>query len=149
MVLELRVPVAEGRPAQFSDLWTGESRLGAVFFSYVLSFLSTAWLGENLGDPAPAAGYGVVLLEAGVASTVLVKVMIRSQRPDALTQRAVGRDTKGVISVVSYAVAIPLAFVSPWISYASYVGVAAMWVVPDRRVERVLEQEGRLAGENP
>ena len=188
MVLELRAPVAEGRPAEFSDLWTSESHLGAIFFSYVLSFLyvaiywnnhhhlmqtldrvtggilwanmgllfclslfpfSTAWLGENVGDAAPAAAYGLVLLAAGVAYTVLVRVMIRSQGRDSLTQRAVGRDTKGIVSVVAYALAIPIAFVSPWISYAIYVAVAVLWVVPDRRIERVLESEGRLAGENP
>ena len=188
MVLELRAPVVEGHPAEFSDLWSGESHLGAIFFSYVLSFLylaiywnnhhhlmqtldrvtggilwanmgllfflslfpfATAWMGENLGDAAPAAMYGFILLAAGAAYTVLVRIIIRSQGDDSLTQRAVGRDRKGLISVGSYALSIPIAFVSPWVSYAIFVGVAILWVVPDRRIERVLEAEGRLSGENP
>jgi uncharacterized membrane protein len=187
MVLELRVPVSEGT-AKFSDLWTGEPKVGAIFFSYVLSFLyvgiywnnhhhlmqtldrvtggilwanmgllfclslfpfSTAWMGENLGDAAPAAMYGLVLLAAGFAYTVLVRVIIKSQGEDSLTQRAVGSDRKGLVSVGSYALAIPIAYLSPWISYAIFVGIAILWVVPDRRIERVLEAEGRLTGENP
>src|SRR5215207_2506866 len=168
MVLELRVPITEGRPAEFSDLWSGESHVGAIFFSYVLSFLyvaiywnnhhhlmqtldrvsggilwanigllfclslfpfATAWMGENIGDPAPAAAYGVVLLAAGFAYSVLVKVIISSQGDDSLTQRAIGRDTKGIVSVCAYALAVPIAYLSPWISYAIFVGVAILWVI--------------------
>jgi uncharacterized membrane protein len=188
MVLELRAPVAEDRPAAFSDLWNGESHLGAIFLSYVLSFLyvaiywnnhhhlmqtldrvtggilwanmgllfclslfpfSTAWMGENVGDAAPAATYGVVLLAAAIAYTVLVRVIINSQGEDSLTRRAVGQDRKGAGSIVAYALAIPIAYISPWISYLLFVAVAIVWVIPDRRIERVLEAEGRLAGENP
>jgi uncharacterized membrane protein len=188
MVLELRVPVVDGRPAEFSDLWMRESHVGAIFLSYVLSFLyvaiywnnhhhlmqtldrvtggilwanmgvlfclslfpfATAWMGENVGDPAPAAMYGVVLFAAGAAYTTLVRVIIMSQGHDSLTQRAVGRDKKGLVSIGSYAVAIPIAYVSPWISYAIFVGIAILWVIPDRRIERVLEAEGRLTGDNP
>ena len=181
MVLELRAPVAEGRPASLSDLWDGGTHL--VFASYLLSFLyiaiywnnhhhlmqtvdrvtggilwanmallfclslfpfATSWMGENVGDPAPAAAYGVVLFAAGAAYTLLVRVIIRSQGEDSLTARAMGRDSKGLLSVAGYAVAIPAAFVSVWISYAIFVGVAILWVVPDRRVERVLAEEGTL-----
>ncbi len=181
MVLELRAPVAEGRPASLSDLWAGGTHL--VFASYLLSFLyiaiywnnhhhlmqtvdrvtggilwanmallfclslfpfATSWMGENVGDPAPAAAYGVVLFAAGAAYTLLVRVIISSQGEDSLTARAMGRDSKGLLSVVGYAVAIPAAFVWVWISYAIFVGVAILWVVPDRRVERVLAEEGRL-----
>jgi uncharacterized membrane protein len=101
-------------------------------------------MGENVGDPAPAAAYGVVLFAAGAAYTLLVRVIIRSQGEGSLTARAMGRDSKGLLSVAGYAVAIPAAFVSVWISYAIFVGVAILWVVPDRRVERVLAEEGAL-----
>jgi uncharacterized membrane protein len=183
MVLELRAPVVEGRPAAFFDLWTGESHVAPIFLSYVLSFLyiaiywnnhhhlmftvdrvtggilwsnmillfclslfpfATSWMGENAGDAAPAAAYGVVLLGAGAAYTLLVRMIVRSQGKDSLTGRAIGRDAKGLVSVASYAVAIPTAYVSAWISYAIFVGVAILWVVPDRRIESVLAAEGRL-----
>jgi uncharacterized membrane protein len=71
-------------------------------------------------------------------------VIIRSQGADSLTARAIGRDAKGLVSVVAYVVAIPTAFVSAWISYVIFVTVAILWVVPDRRITRVLEAEGRL-----
>ena len=183
MVLELRAPVVEGRPAEFSDLGSGEFHLAPIFLSYVLSFIyiaiywnnhhhlmqsvdrvtggilwsnmallfclsllpfTTSWMGENIGDTAPAVVYGVVLLAAGAAYTLLVRVIIHSQGDDSLTKRATGRDSKGLASTALYAAAIPAAFLSPWISYAVFVGVAALWVVPDRRIERVLAAEGRL-----
>jgi uncharacterized membrane protein len=116
----------------------------ALLFCLSLFPFATSWMGENVGDPAPAAAYGVVLFAAGAAYTLLVRVIIRSQGEDSLTARAMGRDSKGLLSVTGYAVAIPAAFVSVWISYAIFVGVAILWVVPDRRVERVLAEEGAL-----
>ena len=121
-------------------LWANMSLL----FCLSLFPFATSWMGKNVGDPAPAAAYGVVLFAAGAAYTLLVRVIIGSQGEDSLTARAMGRDTKGLVSVVGYAVAIPAAFVAVWISYAIFVGVAILWVVPDRRIERVLAEEGRL-----
>jgi uncharacterized membrane protein len=183
MVLELRAPAAEGRPAAFSDLWASNYHLAPIFVSYVLSFIylaiywnnhhhlmqlvdhvtggilwsnmallfalslfpfTTSWMGENVGDPAPAVAYGTVLLAAAITYSILVQVIIRSQGEDSLARRAFGGDLKGLVSMASYAAAIPLAFVSAWISYFLFVAIAVVWVVPDRRVERVLVQEGRL-----
>jgi uncharacterized membrane protein len=116
----------------------------ALLFCLSLFPFATSWLGENVGDPAPAAAYGVVLLAAGASYTLLVRVIIRSQGEDSLTARAMGRDSKGLVSVVAYAIAIPAAYVAVWISYVLFVAVAILWVVPDRRIERVLAEEGRL-----
>ncbi|MCZ3388758.1 MAG: hypothetical protein LH645_06445 [Actinomycetia bacterium] len=96
-----------------------------------------------MGDAAPAAAYGMVLLAAGAAYSLLVRVIISSQGEDSLTARAMGRDTKGLAPVMAHAVAIPAAYASVYISYAIFVGVAILWVVPDRRIERVLAEQGR------
>ena len=88
----------------------------------------------------PAAAYGVVLLMAGVAYLILERRIIAAEGEASLVKRAVGSDWKGKISAVLYALAIGLAFVSPWISMAIYAGVAIMWFVPDRRLERVLSE---------
>ena len=116
----------------------------ALLFCLSLFPFATSWLGENVGDPAPAAAYGVVLLAAGASYTLLVRVIIRSQGEDSLTARAMGRDSKGLVSVGVYAIAIPAAYFAVWISYLLFVAVAILWVVPDRRIERVLAEEGRL-----
>ena len=116
----------------------------ALLFCLSLFPFATSWMGENVGDPAPAAAYGMVLFAAGAAYTLLVRVIIRSQGEDSLTARAMGRDSKGLVSVVAYAVAIPAAFLAVWMSYLLFVAVAILWVVPDRRIEKVLADEGRL-----
>ena len=86
----------------------------------------------------PTAAYGVVLLMAGVAYYILQLAIIARHGRDSLLARALGRDFKGKFSVIAYAVAIPLAFASPWLANAVYVLVALWWLVPDRRIERVL-----------
>jgi uncharacterized membrane protein len=98
----------------------------------------TAWMGENHFAAAPVAIYGVVLLGAGVAYYVMTRVLLASHAHDSLLARALGSDFKGRISVVIYAVAIALAFVLPWLSGLLYATVSVIWLVPDRRVERVL-----------
>ena len=87
------------------------------------------------------AVYGVVLLMSAIAYYVLQLQIINEQGKDGLVAKAVGRDIKGKISPVLYLIAIPSAFVSPWISGALYVFVALMWLLPDRRIERVLTEE--------
>ena len=82
----------------------------------------------------------VVLLMAGVAYLILEKRIIAAEGEASLVKRAIGADWKGKLSAVLYALAIGLAFVSPWISLAIYAAVAITWVVPDRRMERVLAE---------
>ena len=91
----------------------------------------------------PTAVYGVVLLLSGVAFTILVRVIIASQGA-AFAAEGRGRpDHKGRLSVLMYAIAIPLAFVDPRISAAIYFAVALMWLIPDRRIEKHLHQSGQ------
>jgi TMEM175 potassium channel family protein len=96
----------------------------------------TGWIGEHYRESAPAATYGVVCLGAAVAFVILTRTIIRADGGSSLVAAAIGRDYKGRVSLLAYAAAIALAFVSAWIAYALFVGVAVMWFVPDRRLSR-------------
>ena len=115
-----------------SVMWTN------LFLLFWLSLIPvlTEWVREEYEYPLPAAAYGVVLLASGFAYSLLVRSLIRANGRDSAVARAIGSDVKGNLSLVIYAAAIPLAFVSPWISYALYVVVALVWFVPDRRFVR-------------
>jgi uncharacterized membrane protein len=78
---------------------------------------------------------------SGIAYLILARTIIAGEGPDSLLARAIGDDRKGKMSLLLYAVAIPLAFVQAWVSHALYVAVALMWLVPDRRIERVFPRE--------
>lgn len=118
-------------------LW---ANLHLLFWLSLVPF-ATGWLGENHFAALPAALYGVVLLLAAIAYFILQRQIIASQGPNSLLKRAIGHDKKGKISPLLYLAAIPLAFVSRWISLGIYVLVALIWLVPDRRVERVLSED--------
>lgn len=115
-------------------LW---ANLHLLFWLSLVPFV-TGWMGENHFAPAPTATYGMVLLMAAIAYWILQRRIITIQGSDSLLARAVGRDLKGKLSPLFYIVAIPSAFVNGWIAGALYVAVAIMWLVPDRRIERVL-----------
>jgi len=100
----------------------------------------TGWMGENHFAPWPVAFYGAVLFFAGIAYFILTRALITRHGRDSALAKAVGRDFKGKASVVVYAVAIPLSFVNSWLACALYVLVAVMWLIPDRRIERVLTE---------
>ena len=116
-------------------LW---ANLHLLFWLSLFPF-TTGWLGENHIASTPTAVYGFVLLMAAIAYYILQRAIIVQQGRDSLLATAIGRDWKGKFSPVLYLVAIPLAFVSPWIASALYVFVALLWLIPDRRIERVLE----------
>jgi uncharacterized membrane protein len=100
----------------------------------------TGWMGENHFRSTPCAVYGVVCVGAAVAYYVLQLAIVREQGEGSVVAEALGRDLKGKISPALYVAAVPLAFVSRWISVALYVGVAGIWLIPDRRMEtRVVE----------
>jgi len=107
-----------------------------------LSFVPfvTAWMGEHPFASTPAALYGVVLLMAGVAYLILQRQILRAEGPGSLLAEALGHDLKGKISPVLCALAIGMAFVSPGVAYGLYLLVALMWLVPDRRIERVVAE---------
>jgi uncharacterized membrane protein len=86
----------------------------------------------------PVALYGVVLLCAACAYTILTLSLIARHGRDSTLARAVGRDRKGKASILMYAAAIPLSFLNRWVAFAMYVAVAILWLIPDRRIEKVL-----------
>jgi uncharacterized membrane protein len=102
--------------------------------------IATAWIGENYVAPVPTALYGFVLLMAAIAYYILQRAIIVRHGRDSLLAAAIGPDWKGKLSPVLYLSAIPLSFVHPWIGNGLYVLVALMWLVPDRRIERALEE---------
>lgn len=97
---------------------------------------ATAWMGENHLAPMPTAMYGLVLLLSAIAYTILQTTIIAAEGSRSRLAHAVGRDRKGKLSIVVYAVAVPLAFVLPGLAVALYVAVTLMWLVPDRRIEQ-------------
>jgi uncharacterized membrane protein len=103
--------------------------------------VTTDWVGESHSSPLPMAMYGVVLLLAGIAYSILVRVLIAVNGADSLVARAIGPDRKGWISLACYAVAIAFSFWRPWIGAALYVAVALIWLTPDRRIEEKLSGE--------
>jgi uncharacterized membrane protein len=117
-------------------LW---ANLHLLFWLSLVPF-ATGWMGENHFASAPAALYGVVLLMAAVAYRVLQQRIIASQGPGSLLKKAVGADWKGKLSPFLYAIAIPAAFRWQWASLAVYVFVALLWLIPDRRIEHVLDR---------
>jgi uncharacterized membrane protein len=96
----------------------------------------TAWIGETAFAPVPVAMYGFVLLMAAFAYYILVRALIAAPGQNPLIAEAIARDVKGKISPAVYAVSIPLALVLPLASFALFIVVAAMWLVPDPRIER-------------
>ena len=115
-------------------LW---ANLHLLFWLSLVPF-TTAWMGEAHLAPLPTALYGGVLMMAGVAYYILKTTLIAAQGPGSQLQAALGSDFKGKISVVLYLVAILLSYVSTWLASLVYTGVALMWLVPDRRIERHL-----------
>ena len=100
----------------------------------------TAWMGEHPFASGPVAAYGIILLAASCAYYLLSRLLISRHGADSALARAVGSDAKGLISVALYATAIAVAFQAPRVSCALYVTVAVIWLVPDRRIERVLTE---------
>ena len=117
-------------------LW---ANLHLLFWLSLVPFV-TAWMGEHPTAPYPVALYGAVLLFAGVAYYWLTLSLLANHGRDSKLAIAIGGDRKGKISLILYAVAIPFAFFKTWISYAIYVLVAIIWLVPDTRIERTLER---------
>jgi len=109
-----------------------------LLFWLSLTPFATAWMGQNGLSAVPVVAYGGVLIMNGVAYTILTLTLIRHEGQDSLIARAIGRDLKGWASLAAYALAIALAFTAPVASIAIYGLVALLWLIPDRRVERVL-----------
>src|SRR3984893_8735181 len=113
--------------------------------SHLLFWLSlipaaTSWMCENFLQPLPTAVYGGILLMPAIAYYLLQRAIVRRQGPHSVLASALGSDFKGKISPLLYASAIALAFVDAWLSIAIYGLVAVMWLIPDRRIEKVLRE---------
>ncbi len=115
-------------------LW---ANLHLLFWLSLIPFV-TAWMGENHFASWPVALYGVVMLMSGIAYYILAHSLIKHHGTDSTLGRAVGSDFKGKISVVLYAAAIPLSFLFRWAALGIYIFVAVMWLVPDRRIEKII-----------
>jgi len=113
-------------------LW---ANLHLLFWLSLVPFV-TAWMGENHFEQQPVALYGVVMLMSGVAYYILTLTLISHHGPESPLRAAVGSDFKGVASLLVYAIAIAASFGNRWLAVALYVGVALMWLIPDRRIER-------------
>ncbi len=102
--------------------------------------VTTAWVDEAHFNPAPVIAYGVVLLMAGVAYWILQRAIVATDGADSALRRAIGTDWKGRSSLGLLATAVVAGFFVPAVSLAIYVGIALLWFVPDRRIERALAQ---------
>jgi uncharacterized membrane protein len=122
-----------------SILW---ANLHLLFWLSLIPFV-TAWMGENHFEAAPTALYGVVLFMAAIAFLLLQKAIIAKQGANSILSLAIGNNIKGWISNIMYLIAIPLAFFHEWLSQILYVSVAMIWLIPDRRIEKVLGPEKR------
>ena len=120
-------------------LW---ANLHLLFWLSLFPF-GTAWVGQTDFAPIPVATYGALLFMAGTAYFVLVRTLISAHGQPQALRDAIGADVKGKASSVLFAAAIPIALVAPSVSMLIYVGVVVMWVVPDRRMERVIRADGQ------
>ncbi|MEO7987066.1 MAG: TMEM175 family protein [Gemmatimonadales bacterium] len=123
-------------------LW---ANLHLLFWLSLVPFV-TGWMGENHFAPVPVALYGVILLLAAIAYWLLQRAILTQEGPHSVLAQAVGADWKGRLSPVLYALAIPAAFMRPWIAGGLYIFVALMWLVPDRRIERKAPREPAEGG---
>ncbi len=113
-------------------LW---ANLHLLFWLSLFPFV-TAWMGETRFATWPVALYGIVALGAAIAYTLLTRALLTVHGPDSLLATSIGRDFKGKLSIIIYLAAIPLTFVTPWLGFGLYALNAALWLVPDRRIER-------------
>lgn len=121
-------------------LW---ANLHLLFWLSLVPF-ATAWIGENHFAAQPMAVYGIVLLMSAIAYFVLQTRIIKNHGPDSILAKAIGNDLKGKASPVLYLLAIGSCWLSPIIAGGLYVLVALIWLIPDKRIERILDgMEGK------
>jgi uncharacterized membrane protein len=119
-----------------SVLW---SNLNLLFWLSLFPF-ATGWLGENHFAPLPTAVYGIILFMAAISYYILQRSIMLTDGYASVLRKAIGTDWKGKLSPILYLLAIGLSFVFHWAALAIYVAVALIWLVPDRRIERALNE---------
>ena len=122
-----------------SILW---ANLHLLFWLSLIPFV-TAWTGENHFETAPTVAYGIVLFMCAMAYSLLVRRLIQHHDKNAKLAEAIGDDRKGKMSIVLYLVGIAVSWFAAWLGFLVYVGVAVMWLIPDRRIEKKVGEEGR------
>jgi uncharacterized membrane protein len=118
-------------------LW---ANLHLLFWLSLIPFV-TSWMGDNNFATWPVALYGIIQFMAGLAYFILSRALTSVHDGNAVLAAALQRDEKGKMSVIIYAIAISMAFFSPWIACLMYVGVVGMWLIPDRRIEQTIKQQ--------
>jgi uncharacterized membrane protein len=113
------------------------ANLHLLFWLSLFPFV-TGWMGENHFHPIPSALYGAVLFMAAISYLILQRLIVAAHSPDSQLAAALGSDWKGKLSPALYATAVALSIVKPWIAGCIYIAVALLWLVPDRRLSRVL-----------
>ena len=117
-----------------SVLW---ANLHLLFWLSLIPFV-TGWMGENHFATVPLVAYGIVLMMSGVAYLLLVRILVTSQRKNSELAAAIGKDRKGIASVLLYLIGTIASCFFSWLGLAIYALVAVMWFIPDRRIERRL-----------
>ena len=112
-------------------LW---ANLHLLFWLSLIPFV-TGWMGENHFETLPVASYGMVLFMCGLAYTLLARCLIARHGENSALAQAIGKDRKGTLSILLYLVGIGLSYVYAWLGFAVYLGVAIIWLIPDRRIE--------------
>lgn len=120
-----------------SVLWVN---LHLLFWLSLVPFV-TAWMGENHFETGPTAAYGFVLFMCAVAYELLARGLIANHPKNSTLAEALGGDRKGKVSIVLYLVGVLLSWFAAWLGFLVYVGVAVMWLVPDRRIEQKVVEE--------
>lgn len=120
-------------------LW---ANLHLLFWLSLIPFV-TAWTGENHFETAPTVAYGVVLFMCAAAYSLLVRTLVKHHDKNAKLAEAIGDDRKGKISIVFYLVGVVVSWFAAWLGFLVYVGVAIMWLIPDRRIEKKVVDEKR------
>jgi uncharacterized membrane protein len=119
-------------------LW---ANMHLLFWLSVVPFV-TKWMGESHFAPMPTAAYGLTLLMAAIAYLILQRVIIRSQGRDSLLRQAIGDDWKGAVSSLLFVIGILAAAFAPYVAGVIYALSIGLWLIPDKRIERVLTQTG-------
>ena len=120
-------------------LW---ANLHLLFWLSMVPFV-TAWMGENHFAAETLSLYGFILMMCAIAYFILQRTIIHQHGHESTLAKALGSDFKGKVSMVLYLVAIPLAFVNIWLSALIYIGIACLWLVPDRRIEKRIKKESQ------
>ena len=117
-------------------LW---ANLNLLFWLSLFPFV-TGWMGENHFEKSPVALYGVVLLLAAIAYRILAYYVIKSEGKSSHVSKALGKDSKGIISILIYLIGVAVSFVNPIVSIILYISVAIIWLIPDKRIEKQIKQ---------